>query len=332
MKKLVLLSVIFIFIAGALVAQDDDEDNKRPSKKDRQNAREEQRRKEQAAMKLYPQERQDLYGYVDEKGRRRIDYEFDWGGNFSEGLAPVMKRDKYGFINKLGDVVIRYKYDDASEFSEGLAVVLDEYKYGYIDQKGNLKIDYQYDDAGLFNDGVAYVMNDGLVGYIDTAGNLLSNSWYNDVGPFFRGICEVEQDGVIKHMNNKGKIVKVDPMSCYDKVLTRAEQMPEFPGGIDSLYHFIQRKLQYPEEAGNKRIEGTVFLTAEVRKDGKITNIELVNGIGYGCDEEAIRVANLLPPFKPAMDKGENVCVSMVVTVDFTLDKYEKQLKEKNTQ
>ena len=308
----------------------DTEEEERPTRKELEEQREAEEMEKLNAIKLYPDERKGYWGYVNEQGRRQIDYEFDWAGDFSEGLAPVERNYKYGYIDKRGDYVIRPRYEDAAPFSEGLAAVVYDSKYGFINKEGEEVIECKYDDAESFHDGLALVTLDDKDGYIDTEGNLLSDTWYDEVGPFFRGICKVVKDGKVQYMNQKGRIVEVDPMSCFDKVLKRAEVMPKFKGGIDAMHEFFQEHIKYPYKAGENRIEGTVFLRVEIRKDGKVSNVELVSGLGYGCDEEAIRVVNLLPPFEPAMQGGQPVCVTTVITVDFGLDLFYKQQASKN--
>jgi TonB family protein len=65
---------------------------------------------------------------------------------------------------------------------------------------------------------------------------------------------------------------------------------PEFPGGKDSLQKYISENLIYPEEALKNNIEGIVYLSADVNDNGQIADIRIERGIGYGCDEEALRL------------------------------------------
>ena len=69
---------------------------------------------------------------------------------------------------------------------------------------------------------------------------------------------------------------------------------PFYPGGPKAMSQFIQDNLQYPEVALQNEINGKVHLALEVNDNGIVTNIEIVKGIGFGCDEEAVRVAKML--------------------------------------
>ncbi|GAB4422455.1 MAG: hypothetical protein OHK0039_38500 [Bacteroidia bacterium] len=97
----------------------------------------------------------------------------------------------------------------------------------------------------------------------------------------------------------------------------RSELMPSFPGGEAALYQFLSGRLRYPAEAEEKRIEGKVLVRFVVQPDGSLTDIEILQGIGYGCDEEALRVIRLMPPWIPGEDNGEKVPVYSSLAVNF---------------
>jgi protein TonB len=71
-------------------------------------------------------------------------------------------------------------------------------------------------------------------------------------------------------------------------------KMAEYPGGSEALKKFVKENLRYPQEAVLHRVEGKVFLKYEVNDKGKVHSVVVVNGIGYGCDEEAKRIVKLL--------------------------------------
>jgi protein TonB len=97
------------------------------------------------------------------------------------------------------------------------------------------------------------------------------------------------------------------------------EQMPEFPGGEDSLYRFIMNNLHYPENAKNANIQGTVYVRFIVGRKGKISEIALLRGIGGGCDEEAMRVIREMPDWIPGKQNGKDVPVYFTLPVKFSL-------------
>ena len=82
------------------------------------------------------------------------------------------------------------------------------------------------------------------------------------------------------------------------------ESMPEFPGGDAALLQFLAKNIRYPGQAKRLGIEGKVHLRYVVDIDGSITDIEVMRGIGAGCDKEAIRVLKLLPKYSPGKQRG----------------------------
>lgn len=97
------------------------------------------------------------------------------------------------------------------------------------------------------------------------------------------------------------------------------EKMPEFPGGINALREFLAKNIDFPAAAASTGIEGTVYVYFIVEKDGSISNIKTVRGIGGGCDEEAERVITMLPKWKPGEQRGKPVRVSFNIPVIFKL-------------
>lgn len=98
-----------------------------------------------------------------------------------------------------------------------------------------------------------------------------------------------------------------------------AQEMPEFPGGDAARYKFLKDHLRYPSEAKELRISGTVFLTFVVERDGSITDIKILRGVGGGCEEEAIRVVKMMPRWNPGRQNGTPVRVQFNLPIKFTL-------------
>lgn len=99
----------------------------------------------------------------------------------------------------------------------------------------------------------------------------------------------------------------------------RVENMPVFLGGDAALLAFLANNIEYPKTAQRMGIEGRVTLSFVIDETGSVTNIEVLRGIGAGCDEEAIRVLKLLPNYIPGKQRGVPVKVRMRVPVTFKL-------------
>lgn len=104
------------------------------------------------------------------------------------------------------------------------------------------------------------------------------------------------------------------------EIFTVVESMPQFPGGDASLYKFLAENIEYPQIANESGIQGRVFLTFVVERDGSITDVKVLRGIGGGCDEEAIRVVQSMPKWKPGKQRGKPVRVQYNLPIKFTLE------------
>ena len=105
-----------------------------------------------------------------------------------------------------------------------------------------------------------------------------------------------------------------------DTVLSICEVMPEFPGGMEKFMEFLSGNIKYPETAKDKNISGRVFIQFVIEKDGAVSNVKVMKGIGGGCDEEAVRVVKSMPKWKPGMQDGKPVRVNYTLPILFKLD------------
>ena len=111
------------------------------------------------------------------------------------------------------------------------------------------------------------------------------------------------------------KAVKVD-----GEIFTVVEHVPEFPGGMEALGNYLFQNLKYPAAARNANAQGRVFVSFVVTKTGEITDVNVLKGIGFGTEEEAIRVVTQMPKWKPAMHGGKVVNVKFNLPINFQMD------------
>jgi periplasmic protein TonB len=90
-------------------------------------------------------------------------------------------------------------------------------------------------------------------------------------------------------------------------------------GGMPAFYEYVSKKLKYPAQARRMGIEGKVFVEFVIEKDGTITDVKFIKGIGAGCDEEAVRVVQGAPKWKPGKQRGKPVRQRMVLPINFKL-------------
>jgi len=102
-----------------------------------------------------------------------------------------------------------------------------------------------------------------------------------------------------------------------DEIFTIVEESATFPGGITAFYQYLKKELDYPRQAQRMGIEGRVFVQFVVERDGSLTDIHVVKGIGAGCDEEAVRVLKNSPRWKPGKQRGKPVRQKMIQNILF---------------
>lgn len=111
------------------------------------------------------------------------------------------------------------------------------------------------------------------------------------------------------------KVTEEDP----NKIFTSVEQVPEFPGGMEAFGKYLGKNIHYPAVARENGTQGRVIVSFVCERDGSLTDIHVVRGIGDGCDEEAVRVLKSSPRWKPGIQNGKPVRVSYSVPIAFTL-------------
>lgn len=127
------------------------------------------------------------------------------------------------------------------------------------------------------------------------------------------------QDHVQKSNNRLGEDY------IYDKQLSEA---PRFPGGVEALISFLSKEINYPKEAIDAEVQGRVYLSFVVERDGSVSKIRVVRSSGNkALDREALRVARLLQKFEPGKINGTSVRARYILPVSFRMS---KTIKDKN--
>jgi len=144
----------------------------------------------------------------------------------------------------------------------------------------------------------------------------------------FKDPGKVTQEGTGVYSLDVGDMLSVEQSNVVgtedktqekEEVFTFAEEMPSFPGGDEELYAYIGQNIQYPEIAKKAGTEGKVIVEFTVGKDGRVSNVRVLKGIGAGCDEEAVRVIRSMPKWNPGKQNGVPVPVRITVPIQFKL-------------
>ena len=117
------------------------------------------------------------------------------------------------------------------------------------------------------------------------------------------------------------KVVYPKTLEDGSEVFFIVEDMPEFPDGELALRKYIANAVDYPVVAQENGIQGKVYVTFVVAKDGSIANCKIARGVAPSLNEEALRVVNSLPKWKPGKQRGKAVNVSYTVPINFVLQK-----------
>lgn len=113
--------------------------------------------------------------------------------------------------------------------------------------------------------------------------------------------------------------VEQEEEEVEDEIFQVVEQDPEYPGGVEALYKFIQQNLKYPQLAKENNITGRVFVQFVVEKDGSVSNVKAARDIGGGCGAEAVRVIKAMPKWTPGKQRGKAVRAAYTLPVNFVL-------------
>lgn len=107
-------------------------------------------------------------------------------------------------------------------------------------------------------------------------------------------------------------------------------KFPRYKGGMEALKAFVISNLKYPEEALEHKVEGAVEVAYDVDGLGRIRNVKILSGLGHGCDEEVIRLVNMLV-YEKATNPGRNTMSHKKLKIDFKLPKAKPKPQTKTT-
>lgn len=98
-----------------------------------------------------------------------------------------------------------------------------------------------------------------------------------------------------------------------------ADEMPEYPGGMDALKQLLVENVKYPEQAKKDKVEGKVYVSFIVDENGVVKDAKVIRGVNPELDAEALRVINLMQKWTPGKDDGKPVKVAFTLPIQFAL-------------
>lgn len=128
---------------------------------------------------------------------------------------------------------------------------------------------------------------------------------------------EIEEEAIVEEIVISEAVIEEEET---DEIFTIVEDKAKYPGGDQAFYRYIATNLKYPETARRMGIEGRVYVSFVVEKDGSLTDVQAIKGIGAGCDEEAVRIVKASPNWNPAKQRGRPVRSRVIIPLIFTLN------------
>ena len=141
-------------------------------------------------------------------------------------------------------------------------------------------------------------------------------------------VVEKSDGSPVEQVPTNLPVVATPKKDSSDQVFMVVEQQPIFKGGVSEMYKFLGSNIKYPAAASRANVGGTVFVQFVVDKMGETKDIKILKGIGFGCDEEAVRVVALMPAWIPAKQSGKTVAVQYNLPINFMIDKKKSKSEE----
>lgn len=143
-------------------------------------------------------------------------------------------------------------------------------------------------------------------------------------------IIEVPDEEEIEELNinldNEAPRMEVAPIVAIEEhaeeveeIFTIVEESASPAGGMTAFYQYLVDHMKYPPQARRLGVEGKVTISFVVDKTGAISDVKVLRGIGSGCDEEAVRVMSIAPPWNPGKQRGKPVKQRCIMPISFKM-------------
>lgn len=118
---------------------------------------------------------------------------------------------------------------------------------------------------------------------------------------------------------SKSANVTITTVDKNGMIFTAVEHEPEFKGGTQAFYKYLRDAIHYPANAVKNHIEGKVFISFVVEKDGSLSDVKIVRSVSDDLDAEALRVIKASPNWEPGTQNGKPVRVAYTMPLSFSL-------------
>lgn len=132
----------------------------------------------------------------------------------------------------------------------------------------------------------------------------------------FKPEVKVKQETLFKTSKT---ILAEETETKVEEIFVGTEEAPAFPGGETEMFKYLGQNIIYPKEAQQANVQGRVTAQFVIEKDGSISNVKILKGLGFGLDQEAVRAIIAMPKWSPAFQNGRAVRVYYNLPVLFSL-------------
>jgi TonB family protein len=239
----------------------------------------------------------DEVAFSDRRGRNYI----------GDGLIPVKRKDLWGYVNIDNKLVIDFFFYEPSAFHNGYALPRLPTRgwlgYILIDKEGKIVQNLPYDlpNRTVLGGSLIATEIDSTRCYVDFEGNIILK-------------CKPKTEKAASDWLPPPPMDLPLPPQNPNEPIEKAAYL----GGQEELLRFIYDNKIYPERAKKEKISGNVYVIFTIKTDGTLEDLEVTKSLGYGCDEEALRLVKALPQkWKPAMRQGVAIETSFTLSIEF---------------
>lgn len=151
-------------------------------------------------------------------------------------------------------------------------------------------------------------------------GNGTEELLLNEPSKTFKGWKKFDEMVVMSYSSPEVKSIQKDTTEVFNAV----DQQAEFPGGMEAFAQYLQANLKYPPAAVKANVSGKVYVQFVVNQDGSTSNFDILKSVGFGLDEEAIRVLKSVPKWEAGEHQGRKVNSRFTVPINFVLNNNKK--------
>ena len=263
----------------------------------------------------------------------------------AQTLTPFQNKEgKWGYKNKKGKVKIKPNYSSATKFAGNWAIVSQKGKYGTIDKKDHPLIPVMYAEitpsCRRTPEDPLIIKNNGKYALFTAKGKRITGFVYDWMGEdkSCEGMIPAKKNGREFQLNRLGTATEIEappvPRKTYhnipappppvrykkgEEIYMIVEKQATPKEGLKKYYEYFQKNMRYPAQAKRMEVEGKVYLQFVVEKDGSLTDIKILKGIGSGCEEEAVRLVKEGSKWNPGKQGGVPVRVMRSIPILFKI-------------